>query len=524
MNIAEILRAHAETHPAATALIDPRRGRQISFAKLESDSARAAGLLWQEGLRSGDTVLVFLPMSAELYIALLAVFRLDLVAMFVDPFAGRDYLERCCAVQPPKALIANSKSHLLRLVSPALRRIRRKFAVGWPVPGATSWSRRRRAEPHAVLDCAADSPALITFTSGSTGQPKAAMRTHGFLVAQHQVLHQTLAPAPGDVILATLPIFILSHLASGVTSVIPHADLRFPEKVRPDPVIEQGEACGVTCIVASPAFLERFVEYCVNRNRPLPRVKRIYVGGGPAFPRLVAQLQQIAPAAEIAVVYGSTEAEPIARIAQAEMQSQDIEATANGRGLLLGAPVEAIQVRILPDRWGTPIGPYGDAELATIALPPGQSGEIVVQGKHVLGAYLHEERNGEIKFRVENTIWHRTGDAGYLDGRGRLWLLGRCAARIDDSRGSLYPLAVEGTVSNYPAIRRAAFFSHRGRRILAIETYEHNSASNLVNDLMRRLAWACIDEVRILERIPTDKRHNAKIDYPALLRLADQIG
>jgi acyl-CoA synthetase (AMP-forming)/AMP-acid ligase II len=372
-----------------------------------------------------------------------------------------------------------------------------------------------------VLDCAADSPALITFTSGSTGQSKAVVRTHGFLLAQHEVLHQTLAPAPGEVFLATLPIFVFSHLASGVTSVIADADLHFPEKVRPEPVIEQVEACAVTCIVASPAFLERFVECCANRNRTLPRLKRIYVGGGPVFPRLVDQLHQIAPAAEIVVVYGSSEAEPISLMPQAKVRSPDIEATANGRGLLVGAPVDAIKVRVLPDRWGTPIGPYDEADFATNTLPPEQSGEIVVQGKHVLGGYLQDEWERAIKFRVGNTIWHRTGDAGYLDVRGRLWLLGRCAARIDDSRGSLYPLAVEGTVSDYACIRRAAFFSQRGRRILAIETYDHRSDSDLVNDLMRRLAGTWIDEVRILRCIPTDKRHNAKIDYPALLRLAD---
>lgn len=524
MNIVKILRAHAEAQPASIALADPRRGRPISFAELESDSARAAGLLWQEGLRPGDTVLVFLPISDELYVALLAIFRLNLVAMFVDPFAGSDHLERCCAVQVPKALIASSKSHLLRFTSPALRRIPKKFAVGWPVPGAISWSEKRRTGTKGVLDCTLDTPALITFTSGSTGKPKAAVRTHGFLLAQHQVLEQTLASVPGDVILATLPVFVLSHLASGVTSVIPDADLRFPEMVRPERVISQVQAFGVTTIVASPAFLERLADYCARHYLALARLKRIYCGGGPVFPRLVEQLHQIAPAAEVVVVYGSTEAEPIARIALADVQPGDFEGTSNGRGLLVGTPVEAIQLRILPDRWGRPIGPYKEAEFAALALPPGQSGEIVVQGEHVLSSYLHGESDGETKFRVGNSIWHRTGDAGYLDARGRLWLLGRCVARMDDSRGSLYPLAVEGAISNHPAVHRVAFFCHLGRRILAIETRDQRADGNVMNDLKRQLAWARVDEVRILGRIPTDNRHNAKIDYPALLRLADKTG
>src|SRR5262249_59732527 len=129
LNLAHTLLEQTRLRPNAPAIIDTHRGRTriTTFADLDLAAARVARLLVNHGLQPGDTVLVFHPMSAELYIALLALFRQRLVAMFLDPSAGRDHIERCCAVHAPKALIAGTKAHLLRLVVPALRRIPVKF-------------------------------------------------------------------------------------------------------------------------------------------------------------------------------------------------------------------------------------------------------------------------------------------------------------------------------------------------------------------------------------------------------------
>ena len=131
MNITELLHTNAETYPTTPAILDTRRGRSraISFAELEQASAQTAAALWQQGLRPGDTVLIFQPMSAELYILLLAAFRLGLVVMFLDPAQGKTHLDQCCALHPPQALIASPTAHLLRLLSPTLRRIPHKFTI-----------------------------------------------------------------------------------------------------------------------------------------------------------------------------------------------------------------------------------------------------------------------------------------------------------------------------------------------------------------------------------------------------------
>ena len=140
-----------------------------------------------------------------------------------------------------------------------------------------------------------------------------------------------------------------------------------------------------------------------------------------------------------------------------------------GAGLLTGHPVPSIQLRIVPDQWGQPIAPLTSSELDALALPPGEPGEIVVSGPHVLTGYLHGQGDEETKFDVDGRRWHRTGDAGYLDAGGRLWLLGRCSARIDDGRGRVYPFAVECALDGIAGVKRTAFLAHGGRRLLVAE-------------------------------------------------------
>jgi acyl-CoA synthetase (AMP-forming)/AMP-acid ligase II len=188
--------------------------------------------------------------------------------------------------------------------------------------------------------------------------------------------------------------------------------------------------------------------------------------------------------------------------------------------LLAGMPVETIQLRILRDQWGQPVGPYTQAEFAH-ACRSGAPGEIVVSGEHVLPGYLYGHGDEETKFRVDGVVWHRTGDAGYVDAQGRLWLLGRCQARIHDERGDLYPFAAETAVYQDPTVRRAAMVAHHGRRILALEYYQ-TSANCDLERLRRELAWTELDDIRVFRHIPVDKRHNAKIDYPALYRLLEE--
>jgi olefin beta-lactone synthetase len=520
MNIAEILTEQAEVRPDAPAIIDVADGRSrtTSFREMERASGRAAALLLAAGLKAGDTVLVLQPMSADLYVALAALFRLGVVAMFLDPSAGRDHVTRCCEIASPRAFIGSAKAQMLCLLVPALRRIPNKFVIGPALPGSIPWSRACRLAPaDRIESCRADMPALITFTSGSTGRPKAAPRSHGFLLAQHRALERTIGLPAGAVELATLPVFALANLAAGLTSLIPGVDLRSPGRIDPAPVIAQIDANSPTRVTASPAFLERLADFCVREDRRLPSFEQIFTGGAPVFPRLLDKMRCVAPQANIVAVYGSTEAEPIAEIPLDAIADEDRQAMLAGRGLLAGPPVSVIDLRIMRCRWGTPVGPYTESEFAAECVSDNEPGEIVVSGEHVLTGYLNGDGDAETKFRVDGRGWHRTGDAGCLDSEGRLWLLGRCSAVIADSRGVLYPFAVECAAQHQPGVRRAALLGRNGERVLAVE-----AAPGAVVDtasLRSKLSWASLDRVSVVKCIPVDRRHNAKVDYTALERM-----
>jgi acyl-CoA synthetase (AMP-forming)/AMP-acid ligase II len=502
------------------AIIDAARGadRALSFRELERASARLASLLAGEGLRQGDRVVLLQPMSAELYIALVALFRLGLVATFLDPSAGRGHVARCCRIASPRAFIGSVKAHVLALLLPGLRRIPLKIVIGPALPGCLSWSRADRMEPlERFAPCESETPALITFTSGSTGRPKAAMRSHGFLLAQQRALEQTIGLPAGAVELATLPVFALANLAAGVTSLIPDADLRSPGRVDPAPILAQIDAHRPSRVTASPAFLERIADDSLRHERKLLTFEQVFTGGAPVFPVLLDKLRHVAPRAEIIAVYGSTEAEPIAELSHDEISAEDRAAMGAGRGLLAGRPVAVVALRILPDRGGAPIEAMSAADLDAACARESEPGEIIVSGDHVLSGYLDREGDAETKFRVDGKVWHRTGDAGYLDGTGRLWLLGRCAAVVRDAHGTLYPFAVECAAHQLPGVRRSALLSRDGERILAVEAQP--GAAIDAGSIRAELAWAQLDRVVLVKEIPVDKRHNAKVDYTALDRL-----
>lgn len=522
MNLVRHLRQQAEDRPDAPALVEQRRGRRraCTFADLEARSSRLAALLQDRGLAPGATLLVAQPLSIELYVVLAAAFRAGLVAMVPHASARRDRLAEGCRIRPPEAFVGPPKAHLLRLLVPEVRHIPHRLVTGrWPVPGATRWERAARGlAPAPVEPRAADAPALLTFTSGSTGTPKAVVRAHGLLTSQYEALRACLDLRPGQVDLSTLPVFVLANLAAGVTSVLPDADLRRPGAIDPGPVLAQIRAEQPTRTSASPALLERLLD--APDAAALSGFERIDTGGAPVFPGLLERLHEAAPRSRLVAVYGSTEAEPIAHVAHADVRPEDWAAMRAGRGLLAGPPVAAVRLRILPDRWGTPIGPFTQAALEAEAVPAEAPGEIVVGGAHVLPGYLDGRGDAETKFEVDGVRWHRTGDAGYLDADGRLWLLGRCSARIDDARGRLYPLGPEAAAQARPGIRRAAVAALDGQRLLVVEPAD--GATVDAGALRGALGPAGIDAVRVVEALPVDRRHNAKIDYPALQRLLER--
>ena len=311
-NLFSCLRRFAEEAPDRLALI--HRGKTLAYGEFRIRVERRAAELRRRGIGKGERVVIFVPMGICLYEILLAVFAVGAVAVFLDAWADPKRLDYAAQLAEAKAYIAVPKAYLLLLRSRALRRI--------PVRLLPGFGRRRACGGFVPAECSPDDPALITFTTGSTGVPKAALRSCGFLWAQHEALSASLDVREGDVDLATLPIFALNNIACGVTTLIPDFNPAHPADIDPARIAAEARRAGVTTTAGSPAFYRRLAE-SAREGSPIPTLRALHIGGAAVFPEFAAELSAAFKGTRVIAVYGSTEVEPIAAIPCEELAAAD---------------------------------------------------------------------------------------------------------------------------------------------------------------------------------------------------------
>jgi acyl-CoA synthetase (AMP-forming)/AMP-acid ligase II len=474
------------------ALVEPS-GVELRYDQLHQEVERIAGGLHAAGVGPGDRVVLLVPMGIELYCSLLALFHLGAAAVLVDPSGP---IEANLTRARPSALIGVPRAHLLRLKTPALRGLSTYISTGFTLLPHRRLSRLNGPPPPLASP---DELALITFTTGTTGQPKCMGRSHHRLVAQHEALRCHMDLGPDDVDMPTLPVFLLHSLACGSTCVIPDADLRHPGSIEPDRVLAQMRREQVSTSSGSPAFYARLVERLNETGEQVPSLKRIFLGGARVPAPLLRDLHRCFPQAQLSIVYGSTEAEPIAVLDATQHLDTLEESEVQGRGILVGQPVPAAQVRIVAD-------------------------EICVSGPHVNPSYLDDPdataqtKTQEVLKDGTTRIWHRTGDAGCEDRDGNLWLFGR----IGQDVAGVWPFLMEPRAEHPSFVMRAALVAYRERPILAVQL--KHPPDDWMNTLKRILhdSESSVSILRVAE-IPLDPRHNAKIDRKALTDLVTSI-
>lgn len=529
MNLVDILNEHANFRSEQIALKDCRFGkdRAITFGNLHRHVGLAAEKLLSAGIKKNHRVLIAVSLSIETYVILLALFRVGAIAVVADASMGFKTLEQSVYLVKPDAVIFDEQTRFLCMLSAHVRNIRVQLSSNRVVSNVERLPQVAGSQSNSAENVEREHAALITFTSGSTGQPKAIVRTHGFLQHQQVVIANSLPPQSEDIELTTLPVFVLSALSHGITAVLPDCNMRKPASIDAARIAAQIDRCDINRIIASPAFLQRLSDYLAMKQILVRAVRKIYTGGGPVFPALLKQMKIVFPNAELCAVYGSTEAEPIAHIDFESITEGDLARTFAGGGLLAGKPIQDIEMRIADPTLLNKSSRDGAAKNIP-ALPPYAIGEIVVSGNHVVKTYLGGLGNAETKIEVHSDagkkVWHRTGDAGYLDGKGRLWLMGRSSSKLEDGRGEVYPFQVEAAASEVDSIKRATCLKSNGKRILLIERKKQswlneiafmtpNARAKFLDNIRETFDWLQFDELRLVRKIPMDKRHNAKIQY-----------
>jgi acyl-CoA synthetase (AMP-forming)/AMP-acid ligase II len=529
-NIAESLKKTAQTMPYKRAVVYPA-GRDknnhvlyshLTFKQLDALSDRLAVGLENIGISRGTRTILMVPPGMEFFIIVFAMFKIGAVPVVVDPGMGIDRMVQCLHQGRPKAFIGIEKAHLLRLVKPGyFKQVRHWVTVGrkWFWGGHTF--RQLLANEHQSFtpaQTARDETAAIVFTTGSTGPAKGVVYTHGNFDAQIKQIQAHFNIGPDEIDLPTFPLFALFDPALGMTAVIPDMDPTRPAKANPEKIIEAIENHGITNMFASPALLNRVGKYGRENDITLPSLRRVVSAGAPVSPDNIEQFAGLlSDDAQIHTPYGATEAVPVISIASDEILSETRHLSEKGFGLCIGRPIENTQVKLIKIT-DTPITQIRDSLL----VPEKQVGEIIVKADLVTEHYFNN-READLTAKIPDSdgrIWHRMGDLGWMDSKGRIWFCGRKSHRVITEKGTLFTIPVESVFNNHPGVYRSALTgtgpTNSQTPVIFVEPYESfDNQNDLIAELIA-LAQANpltedIHHIFIEKHFPVDIRHNAKI-------------
>lgn len=522
-NFAAMVERHAIERPDHLALVMPRawdatgitEADRFTFAELWQRVRALMAGLEANGIGPGDRVLLAFPLCADVYALTLALLGRGATAILVDASMGKKKVKRAVAAARCKAVVSVDALLKYRWLIGPLRRIPIKFSMD-RARGRVRSADQLAGDPSVAPPVCAREPddeALITYTSGSTGAPKGADRSHGLLIEQVMTIPAMYTLDPDHVNFPAFPVAALAGLCCGVTTVLPPMSFARPDAVDPAAVIAEMCKWDVHNLSGPPIYMQRLAEHVIaNQLDFAPR--QLGVGGAPVSQRLCQLLERAFPRTACIIVYGSTEAEPMANITAAEVLAASERAYPAGRP----APVANLAVVELPDACHL----LDERGVEPYRVARGAIGEVIVSGAHVNKRYVdNDAATRETKLRaLDHTIWHRTGDLAYEDAEGRLWLVGRKNYAIERDGAAVHPFPIEIALDALSLVQRAALVATRKapRGLVAIQPANGADPAAVQAQVREELAAQGLADVpvRVVDTIPVDGRHNSKIDRVSL--------
>lgn len=526
-NVVELVRAFAFSQPQVPALVDKRSGRSVTFGRLVRDLDETAAALRAAGVQPGERVALFVATGIEFVTLVFACLQMGAIPVLIDPGMGAKNVIACVKEQAPRALLGIAKAHLLRvLAGVAFKSVKVRLLVGggW-FPGARALATLKGTD-ESVADVSGDETAAILYTSGSTGAPKGVVYTHAMLAGQVTAIRDMFAIRPGEVDVACFLPFGLFSVAMGMTAVFPDMDFRFPAKANPTKIL--AALAGATSAFASPALWEPFSYFMDCQSVALTGLKRVLTAGAPVRPALHERLLRHLPDGDVFTPYGATEALPVSFMSGRAVVAETASATRLGKGTCVGALAPGVEVKILAVT-DNAIERMADA----VEVSLGSLGEIVVRGPCVTRAYdARPEANRLSKIADGDTVWHRMGDLGTFDERGRLWFCGRKSQRVSTARGELSSIPIEAVAETlWPERAALVGVGARGaqRAIVVLEyagrlppgtrkdRYSEQEGARVLAALRETDVGRHVDAAVVyFGSFPVDRRHNAKIERERL--------
>jgi acyl-CoA synthetase (AMP-forming)/AMP-acid ligase II len=537
-NIAAALNWQAERQPGAVAIHYPRglsfktvRYASCSYRELNQLSDTYARGLQEYGIGPGTRTALMLTPGLNFFAVFFALFKAGAIPVLIDPGIGIKPLKQCLEEAAPEAFIGVAKAQFARKILGWAKESCDKIVTAGSVPGLGGISLKKLAElgenssASAMHASKPDDTAAILFTSGSTGAPKGVLYRHRHFTAQVDMLQNAFDIQPGEVSLPTFPPFALFDPALGMTTVVPDMDPTRPAKANPEKLIQAIDQFKVTNIFGSPALLDTLSAHCMARNMRLDSVQRVITAGAAIPVELIRSMEQsLYNDALIHTPYGATECLPVSSISNTEISESMVDQTESGYGICVGKPLAPNQVKIIS------VSDIAFTHLSeTMEMPIGMPGEIIVSGPSCTDQYWNRDAATQMsKIKSDDgTVWHRMGDAGFLDGRGRLWYCGRVSQRIETGSETVFADQAEAVFNQHPDLKRSAVVGvgTRGRQtpVLCIELKGKLSPvdhERVHFDLLQLAqAHSLTREVRTVlvhPGFPVDIRHNSKINREEL--------
>jgi long-chain acyl-CoA synthetase len=474
VNVAGIIDPHPDD---ATALVVG--DRSITYGALRRDVAGLQAGLSGLGLEVGDRVAIVAGNSVEFVLAWLAAARGGFVAVPLNPTSPGPELTRELGAVGARVVVCGDAAAVATVDRAAL-------PVLEHVLDAEAIAELTAAEPADEVDREPDDLAVLMFTSGTAGSPKAAMLSHGNLTSN---LDQVQASegrrrGPDDVALAVIPLFHIfglnvvldGGLVAGSTVVL-------VDRFDPEAALDIVARLGVTDLTGPPALWAALAAADGASPDAVATVQRAASGAAALGEETrTAVLGRLGIA--LAEGYGLTETSPVV-------------ATAVGTDAPVGSvgrPLPGVEVRVVdPDDDDTYIG---------------DPGEILVRGANVFRGYWNDPEATRAVLTEDG--WLHTGDIGFVDDVGNLFLSDRAKDLVIVSGFNVFPAEVEEILDAHPDVEEAAVIgvphARTGEAVKAFVVLREGatpSGADLIDHVAAHLArYKCPSEVVVVDELP----------------------
>ncbi|MGA8116859.1 MAG: AMP-binding protein [Actinocatenispora sp.] len=487
-NLAQFVARAARERPDHVALISDHGS--ASWVELGDRVAAVAAGLRGLGLTPGDRVAVALPNSIEWATGFFGALAADLVAVPLNPAYTSAELTRLLADSGARVLLGSPEVHE---ATSALDTPGHRYVVGGTHPSARPYDELaatpgERTEPQR----GGDDLAALLYTSGTSGRPRAAMLSHRALIANTAQLADLRPPplGPDDVVLLALPLFHAFGLGPGLLAIARHAATgvlvdRFDAAVSLATIARSD----VTTVLGVPAM------YVAWSRQPefadqFRAVRLAACGAAPLTAETRAALTEAGVDSPFEG-YGLTETAPAVTSTLASPRPKPGS---------VGRPIPGVELRLVGAD-GLPMSTE-DSENDENASPGTDPGEVWVRGDNLFSGYWPDGADGP-----DPEGWWPTGDIGYLDDDGDLFLVDRIGELILVSGFNVYPREVESALAGHPAVREAAVVGvpHEltGEAVKAFVVASGVSEEDLIEHCRTSLAsFKCPVAVEFVERLP----------------------